>query len=241
MAAFYREHQLEPHSARSVWLNMRRGLIGGERGIVPYLLALMPVPCLLAGWGVWKRRQWTPADKYLALWLGGGLAFCLLSSYAPSRYYVLLLPPLAGLAARSAARLKRPAQIAAAGLFFVTSGLWYSAAWAGRTYAERDAEPGAGPPTAAGQRGRRRVCAGTLFEYAACASAPVQPGLSNDDRPVETLHATAVTVTRTAYWEKWWRTRYPQMIQPSHRLATLTLGGPRRYVVDVYAVQAAGK
>ena len=52
MATFYRVHQMQPHTWESVWLNVRRGLIGGERGVFPYLLALLPVPCLLAGWGM---------------------------------------------------------------------------------------------------------------------------------------------------------------------------------------------
>ena len=40
-------------------------------------------------------------------------------------------------------------------------------------------------------------------------AAPVQPGLSNDDRPVERLHATYVCITRASVWEHWWQSRYP--------------------------------
>ena len=67
--------------------------VKGEHGVFPYLLATLPVPCLLAGWGT---RQWKNLDKRGSvsrmLWLAGSLLFCLLSSYAPSRYYVLFLP-----------------------------------------------------------------------------------------------------------------------------------------------------
>ena len=77
------------------------------------------------------------------------------------------------------------------------------------------------------------LCLDTPF-----AAAPVQPGLSNDDHPVERLHAAAVVVTRTADWQQWWSARYPGLIQPSHQIATFTLGGPRRYVEDVYAVKS---
>ena len=236
MSAFYRTHQIEPHSAASVWLNIRRGLVGGERGVLPYLLALTPVPCLLAGRGVWKRQAWTQADRYLAVWLACGLTFCLLSSYAPSRYYVLFLPPLMGLAARGLGGWNRPAQILAICLFLGTSGLWYGAAWTGRTYAERDA----------GQAMRRLLPPDSVvvgeFAPALClstrlVSAPVQPGLSNDAHPVERLDAAAVVVTRTPFWEAWWTARYPGIVQPSHKLATFTLGGPRRYVEDVYQVK----
>ena len=236
MATFYRVHQMQPHSVVSLWLNLKRGLIGGERGVFPYLLALLPVPFLLAARMLGRWRQWTQADKYLALWLGGGLLFCLLSSYAPSRYYVLFLPPLAGLAARGLAGWKRPAQIAVAGLYLATSGLWYGAAWAGRTNARAEA----------GLELSQMLPAGSVvvgeFAPALCLdtalkSAPVQPGLSNDDQPVERLSAAAVAVTRTPYWENWWQSRYPKIVQSSHRIATFTLGGSRQYVVDVYQVK----
>ena len=235
MAAYYRIHQMQPHSALSVWLNLRRGLIGGERGVVPYLLALTPIPCLLAGYKIGTRSTQTPSDCYLAVWLICGVLFCLLSSYAPSRYYVLFLPPLAGLAARGLAGWKRNAQIAAVALFLLTSGLWYGAAWAGRTETRRDASreltrllpPGS---VVIGDLAPA-LCLDTPF-----AAAPMQPGLSNDNYPVERLHATEVAVTRTLFWRNWWQARYPGVIQPSRRIAAFTLGGPRRYIVDVYAV-----
>ena len=236
MAAFYRVYQMQPHSPVSMGLNIKRGLIGGERGVFPYLLALLPVPCLLAARTLGHRRNWTQADKYLALWLGGGLTFCLLSSYAPSRYYVLFLPPLVGLAARGVGGWKLPAQLIAAGLFLAICGVWYGAAWTSRTEARADA----------GRELTRLLPPGSVvigeFAPALCLdtrfrAAPVQPGLSNDDHPVEWLNAAAITVSRTAFWEHWWRSRYPQIVQPSHRIATFTLGGSRRYVVDVYRVK----
>ena len=152
MAAYYGAHQIQPHSAVSVWLNFRRGLIGGERGAVPYLLALMPVPCLITAWGTAKWRDWMPADRYLAVWLACGLVFCLLSSYAPSRYYVLFLPPLVGLAARGAAQTKAPGAtrrrraVSADKRPLVRRGM-------GRANVFRaGCELGNGPPAAAGQR-----------------------------------------------------------------------------------------
>lgn len=236
MATYYRVHQMQPHSALSVWLNIKRGLIGGERGVFPYLLALLPVPTLLAGQAVWKWRQWAQADKYLALWLGGGLLFCLLSSYAPSRYYVLFLPPLAGLAARALVHWKHTARLAAAGLFLLTSGVWFGAAWASRSDARAEAGRTLArllpPGSVVVGEFAPMLCLDTKFK-----SAPVQPGLSNDDRPVERLNAAAIVVTRTAFWENWWQTRYPQIVQPPRRIATWTLGGSRHYVVDVYRVK----
>jgi hypothetical protein len=61
MGTFYRVHQFQPHSWFSVWLNIRRGFIGGERGIFPYLLALMPVPTLLALWAILRPRLTPPS------------------------------------------------------------------------------------------------------------------------------------------------------------------------------------
>lgn len=236
MATFYRVHQMQPHSWSGLGLNVRRAFIGGERGVFPYLLALLPVPCALAGWGLWKRAEWDGASRFFALWLACGLLFCLLSSYAPSRYYVLFLPALAGLAARGLSQTRRPIQSLAVAAFLLTSAAWYGAAWAGRSYARRDA----------GLELARLLPPGSIvigeFAPALCldtpfAAAPVQPGLSNDDRPVERLRATHVAVTRAVVWQDWWRTRYPEVIQPSHRVATFDLGGARHYRVDVYAVK----
>lgn len=236
MTTFYRVHQMQPHSAVSLCLNLRRGLIGGERGVVPYLLALLPVPCLLAIWKFTKWRTWNAADKYLATWLACGLLFCLASSYAPSRYYVLFLPPLAGLAAREAAGWKRLGQLAAAALFVLTSSVWYGLAWSGRTdtrqEASRELTRLLPPGSVVIGEFAPSLCLDTPF-----AAAPVQPGLSNDAHPVERLHAAVVVATRTAYWQNWWSARYPGIIQPSHKIATFTLGGPRHYVEDVYSVR----
>jgi len=236
MATFYRVHQMQPHSAVSVWFNIRRGLVGGERGVVPYLLTLLPVLCLLAGIAVGKWRSLSQADKYLALWLGGGLLFCLLSSYAPSRYFVLFYPPLAGLAARGLAGWKRPAQLAVMGLFLATSGFWYGAAWVSRADARGDASRTLTQLLPPGSMVVGEF-APTLCLDTKLKSAPVQPGLSNDDRPVERLNAAAVAVTRTPYWEGWWQCRYPNIVQPSHQIATFILGGSRQYVIDVYRVK----
>jgi len=236
MAAFYQVHQMQPHSLVSLGLNMRRGLIGGERGVFPYLLALVPVPCLLAARILGQWRQWKQADQYLALWLGCGLLFCLLSSYAPSRYYVLFLPPLAGLAAQALVNLRRAARLAAVGLFLLTSSVWLGVAWVNRSDARLEAGRTLNrllpPGSVIVGEFAPALCLGTPFR-----AAPVQPGLSNDDRPIERLNAAAIAVTRTAFWEQWWQSRYPAIVQPSHRIATFTLGGSRRYIVDVYRIK----
>ena len=60
------------------------------------------------------------------------VGFCLLASYAPSRYCVLFLPPLAGLAARAWDSLSPRQGRALAALFLLTSAGWYGWAWTGR-------------------------------------------------------------------------------------------------------------
>ena len=237
MATYYRVHQMQPHSWQSLGMNVRRAFIGGERGVFPYLLAMLPVPCGLAGWGLWHWKQVSGAGRFLAGWLFGGLLLCLLSSYAPSRYYVLFLPALAGLAACAISRLRLPMQAVSVAAFLLTSAAWYGAAWAGLSYARRDA----------GRELSRMLPSGSVvigdFAPALCldtpfAAAPVQPGLSNDAQPVERLKATHIAVVRNAPdWQDWWRMRYPDVVQPSHHVAAFDLGGTRHYVVDVYAVK----
>lgn len=237
MGTYYRVHQLQPHSWHSLGLNIQRGFVKGERGVLPYLLATLPVPCLLAVWGVWRERLKSRADRFLALWLVSGLGFCLLSSYAPSRYYVLFLPALAGLAARGVLDGRRSAQIATVAGFLLVSAAWYGAAWTTRSYAQRDA----------GRTLMRTLPPGSVVigDFAPIICLPtsfvattVQPGLANDDRPIERLGATHVVVVRNArYWQEWWRRHYSTLLQPSRRVVTFDLGGPRHYVVDVYAVK----
>ena len=237
MATYYRVHQMQPHSWHSLGLNVRRAFRGGERGVFPYLGATLLVPCLLVGWGCLQRRAWSAADRYLAFWLLGGLLFCCVSSYAPSRYYVLFFPPLVGLAARGLLEGRRSMRIVAVTLFLLTSAAWYGVSWTECSYRQRDASRTLGhllpPHSVVIGDFAPRLCLDTPF-----AATTVQPGLANDDHPIEKLHATHVVVVRNArYWQTWWRVRYPSVLQPSHRVASFEFGGTRHYAVDVYAVK----
>jgi hypothetical protein len=80
------------------------------------------------------------------------------------------------------------------------------------------------------------LCLDTPF-----ATAPIQPGLSNDDHPVERLGATHVLVTQVPIWQQWWAQHYPNVVQPSHHIMTLALGGRWHTVIDVYAVHRQGE
>ncbi len=241
MSAFYWHTQYAPHSWHRLMFNIRQGLIGRERGLLPYLLILMPVPCLLALGSI--RRHTHPAPPLLGVgaavfvvWLLCGVLFCLLSSYAPDRYYVLFYPALAGLAALGAARLNRHGQAAALTLFVGTSGFWYARAWTGRTFARQTAAMTLAKTLPPGSlligETAPALCSGTTFR-----AAPVQPELSNDDRPVEQLGADYALVTRTPGSQAWWQAHDPGVVDPARRVLTLSLGGRWNTVVDVYAVR----
>ncbi len=235
MALYYKTHQFAPHSAHSLWLNIRRAGVGDRagilRGMLPYLLLFVPVPCVLAASRGHGFAQKTTAEQVLWLWLAGGVLFCALSSYAPDRYYVLFLPPLcalAGLALASLASVPRRALVAAA--FFV-SAAWLGIAWHGRTWtALHNAHTLARllPPRSVvvGDMAPA-VCMGTTLD-----AAPVQFGLSNDIRPVETLNADYLAITRAPVYTRWWQARYPNIVQPARRVASLAVG--TRWIVDIY-------
>ncbi|MGO8672018.1 MAG: hypothetical protein ACLQVD_11705 [Capsulimonadaceae bacterium] len=237
LSHYYLSHQVLPHTARSLWLDFRRAAVDPQRGVVPYLCAMMPVPVLLGLWAAIRRRTLACVRVWAvpALWLACGVGFCAFSHYAPSRYYVLFLPALCWIAALGWQSLSRPLRVAAALAFLATSGTWYVQAWTHRTSTVARLTAAGGPMTrfAAGStfvgEFAPEICMGTRYK-----AAPMQPGLSNDVRPIETLRPDYVTVCRTPYWLGWWRSRYPAIINPTHRVATVVLGGNDEYVVDIY-------
>lgn len=235
MAEYYRAHQFASHSPLALWENIRRAAVDPARGIAPYLLIMTPVPCLLALRFAMPGKRET-ADIFLTIWFVAGLAFCAVSSYAPDRYLILFIPALAGLGARGLSRLRSQVRFAAIGLFVVVSGIWFGQAWEHRSVNMQSASQ-----YLADRLPARSVVVGEMAP-ALCldtqfAAAPVQPGLSNYSDPVSRLHATAIVVTQTPFWTNWWKSHYPAIIQPSHRVATLQVGGRWHRVVDVYTVQ----
>ncbi len=235
MMTYYRVHQMQPHSLMGVLWNVRRGCVGDRmgwlRGIVPCLWVTVPMPCILGLRGL--RRPLEPTRVLLSLWLAFGVFFCLLSSYAPSRYYVLFLPALAGLAGMGMVCLTVRAQRAAACVFLLTSAFWYGQSWQARTWTlaqgSRALAQALPPGSVVAGDMAPALCLGTPLR-----AAPVQVGLSNCERPIERLRADYLAVTRAPVYENWWRARYPQIVQPPRRVATITL---RERLVDVYAVR----
>jgi 4-amino-4-deoxy-L-arabinose transferase-like glycosyltransferase len=250
MGAYYARHQYLPHSAVSLWLNVRRGLVGDAggafRGVVPYLMAMALVPFGVGILAPWRKNRRSPTELAMVVWWVCGIVLCLLSSYAPSRYYVLFLPTLAGVSAIRLAQMTPKVRAAAVCLFAAMSCGWLS--W---TYLERTSNliqaqealaqalafsPGSGfaPGCVIIGDFAPVVCLGTSFR-----AAPVQPGLSNDDHPVERLHASYVAVTRAPVWRNWWREHYPDLAAQGDETIVLKAGANREYTVDIYPAPVA--
>ena len=77
-----------------------------------------------------------------------------------------------------------------------------------------------------------------LYDFAEIRTAPLQPGLSNDDHPIEKLHPDYITVCRSPFWIGWWRTHYPDLKYKYRPFSTVQLGGHEQYVVDIYRVKS---
>ncbi|WP_197410385.1 hypothetical protein, partial [Chthonomonas calidirosea] len=108
MNRYYLNHQLLPHSLWALRENILVNLFGHHRGIAPYLFLHLPVETLLvlllSAALLIKKERWFQAPQtdglaFLFGWLTVFVLFCIISSYAPSRYYVLFYPALAVLAA----------------------------------------------------------------------------------------------------------------------------------------------
>ncbi len=235
MSAYYQSHQFVPHSLGSLWLNIRRAGVGDRagvlRGIAPYLLLFVPVPCVLAALRFRGFAAKALTEQMLWIWLAGGALFCCASSYAPDRYYVLFLPPLCALAGIALAALRPHWQRVFAPAACAVSVAWLGLAWHGRTWtAQTNARALAhllpARSLVIGDMAPA-LCLGTTLD-----AAPVQPGLSNDTRPIETLGADYLAITRAPVYTRWWQARYPQSVRPARRLASLAVG--TRGTVDIY-------
>jgi hypothetical protein len=150
---------------------------------------------------------------------------------------MLFWPALAGLAAICATSLPRRAMIGCTLLFLITNVGHLICDADHANYTVRDAGAALARSLPVGS-----VLAGQLAPELAIAggfeSLPVEPGLANDKNPVETCGVTDVLVTRVPYWQNWWRQRYPQIVRPSQKIATVLVGAD--LPVDVYRTPAGG-
>lgn len=243
MSAFYSERQYLPHSVGGLAHNLWRNLAtGAGDGFLPYLIHFAPALSLLALIGLFAiRRQTRPGDLLLAAWFLVPVVVLLFFSYTPSRMYVLFWPALAGLAARGLIILlqntrfliAKPAGALLLAGFLVANAWQFGAAWNNRTYTLRDGSRELAALTAKGS-----VIAGQMAPELCLDNMDqgliVQPGLANFDHPIERYHAEYILVTRSAYWDMWWKTHYPAIINRNHYMATVRVG--RSYQVDIYEI-----
>ncbi len=129
MNNFYRERQSQPRSFDELVKVVRRGLIGRDFGLFQRLSTRTPLLTGLAlvglfggggyGFAGWFRsilskrsgsktsrlRPRREAERLLWIWFLAGIVFLLASRYAPTRYYLVMHPAMAGLAAITLHRL----------------------------------------------------------------------------------------------------------------------------------------
>jgi hypothetical protein len=63
----------------------------------------------------------------------------------------------------------------------------------------------------------------------------VQPGLANDRHPENQQLAEAALVTRSQYWDNWWRSQNPSFFSPSKIKQTFRVG--QKYDIDLYSLK----
>lgn len=231
MNRYYLAHQVMPHSLGTVLINIRRFAVDPGRGTLPFLAAFAGVPLALC---LASRKALTAnaPDMFAVGWLIVGLTALAVMNYAPSRYLVLLLTPLCYLAALRYDALSARRQAVAMAVFALMSGYWYVRYASTMTFTEEAASRRLATefPKGALLLGDMapQLCLGTPLR-----AAPFQAGLSNDDRPLETLRPAGVLVGREPAWRGWWRSYAPGLLEPENRVEQVTIGGRGECVVDV--------
>jgi 4-amino-4-deoxy-L-arabinose transferase-like glycosyltransferase len=242
LSHYYLMHQYLPHSVAGIVGSLKRNLITGQHdGLIPYL-ARTDLPLFLIfliGVVLMSRRGKTAVEEAIGIWIAVPVAAVLMMPYAPSRLFMLFWPPMALVCARA---LLAPVRADFAGAWMAPLVLAIFCVWnisrinasvnaaTSGEYVQGDMLDNRFPEgTAIGE------FAPTLFMDGGMTTVPLQPGLTNDRSPVETFHPTVIVVTRSPYWQTWWRKRYPWLITKKHLSKSVYVG--RRYIEDVYQVQ----
>lgn len=236
IGGYYRSRQMLPHTVHGLLLNVRRAFADRQRGLLPYLFMFATAPALCACYRILKPISVRSSiEKICGVWLACGALYCTVMVYAPSRYYVIFLPALAGVAAFGWRQCSGRWRFAAFALFAMVSAGWISASFlSGKetmAKASRDLDgllPGGS--IVVGDIGP------ALCLNSKVLAAPMQPGLSNDKAPIETLHADAIVLIRSHDWDGWWTRHYPGVLDHSKLLDAWTIGPG--YRVELYDVRA---
>lgn len=240
MDRYYLAHQFLPHSLHGLLGNFSRAFWSGRRdGLLPALMKLDPVMllCGILGIAVALRRR-ILGDVLLLGWLLPIWAVFACLSYTPTRYDVLFLPALAGLAAALFERAPIRWVSAACVLFVLLHAVGL-----GEYYRRPESSVLAGSARLSRLGGMQDVVLGQTAPELCLGNSMtpvmVQPGLANDVRPVERFHANLVVVSRSPYWDNWWRSRYPAIVCTRNRMDTIEIG--HRIAVDVYRVPVVSR
>ena len=208
---------------------------------------------------------------YLAGWLLMFLVFVSVVDYAPSRYYVMFYPALAGLAAsaldyalgatsRQAYKSARHAAIVLAALWVGLSGYWY-ADWMGHlTYRQRDADAWLATHLPANSVLLGAVAPGLCLNNRFQCVNMIE-NLCNDHAPVErfapapryivildtdsdverSLRLPSQRLWANRWKEKWWIKHYPTVVRHDRRIHAFPHMIRRYFTVGVYAVPVGYK
>jgi hypothetical protein len=233
VSRYYLHAQLLPHSLIDLQNNIGTALFGPRPGLLPFLLLHMPVLFLLAvgfTWAEHKTAHDNPTARYLMGWFWIPICLFAVVSYAPSRYYVLFYPAMAGLAALGWERLweaKREipsvirrnlhAPALTLLLWAVVNGAWLGDWLIHIRYSQRDADRWLAQNLPQGS-----VLLGDAAPGLAVSNAfkaiTVIPGLSNNKEPVERFAPAPryIVILNGQKNVNWWRERYPAIITPEN-------------------------
>lgn len=253
MNHYYRTVQIQPDSVRRLMHNLWIAVAGNPYGIVSYFAKHSPVLALAAGFGVgcWVlgtgKRGDNRADDllaetgeqvessqrlaavYLVWWLAGAVLVYTMSSYSPDRYFVSMLPAVAGLASIGLWRAAEKAQTmvldravlpAAAMLIWVlVNAAWLADWWSRREYTELDMSRWltANLPKGSVLLGDVAPGAGIATPF---QTVNVMEELCNDGEPVERYAGRpAYAMLIDGEWKgPYWVKHYPELVDRRRRI-----------------------
>jgi hypothetical protein len=236
---YYVGEQLVPRSVAHLGRNIAQSLIGWQRGMMPYLLRHTPVQFgLTLLWLLWWKRSGlktlgepqAACARYLACWLLLAMLPICCVNYAPSRYYVLFYPAMAGLAAIAVVHCadvvplrNRSVVSRLPALLLLAWGL-IDLIWTGDwllhlTYRQRDADRWLADHLPPGSVLIGAVAPG-LCMNSRFPAVNVIEDLCNDDRPVERFAPAPryILILDDRWKETWWVKHYPELVAPERRM-----------------------
>jgi hypothetical protein len=257
MSRYYLTEQILPKSAGSLAANVASGFFGNYRNLFPYLFLHTPVLLILSLLGVAAAasrlrnpaERPSPPETYLAAWLACGWALLILSSYAPSRYYVTTYPAMAATAAillgrrfgrdRSSGSPDADARwrTALLTLWLLINAAWLTHWLATLSYSQHEMSRLLSNTLPANSILIGEAAPGVSMDNRFMV-VNVLPGLCNDRQPVERFAGRPRYLVimdgraRKPYWDRF----YPSLLAPERRLLAAKVIG---WDVGVYRADDA--